>query len=196
MRRRARGKEFRSNYHLNGTVERVALPTDYALAARRAARVLGLKVCGVDLLEARDGPLVLEVNSSPGLEGIEKASGVNVAGEIIQFIRDDQHFRDISLDNLMTTSKTRGMLTVSPRLHPHLIGAPISDVLDQVTVNITALARDMEITWNPDPSTLIRFNDVLLLHGNLEELRAALSIVLRPSRTDVAPTRDSENAMG
>ena len=159
-------------------------------------RVLGLKVCGVDLLEARDGPLVLEVNSSPGLEGIEKASGVNVAGEIIQFIRDDQHFRDISLDNLMTTSKTRGMLTVSPRLHPHLIGAPISDVLDQVTVNITALARDMEITWNPDPSTLIRFNDVLLLHGNLEELRAALSIVLRPSRTDVAPTRDSENAMG
>ena len=196
MRRRARGKEFRSNYHLNGTVERVVLPTDYALAARRAARVLGLKVCGVDLLEARDGPLVLEVNSSPGLEGIEKASGVNVAGEIIQFICDDQHFRDISLDNLMTTSKTRGMLTVSPRLHPHLIGAPISDVLDQVTVNITALARDMEIAWNPDPSTLIRFNDVLLLHGNLEELRAALSIVLRPSRTDVAPTRDSENAMG
>ena len=123
-----------------------ALPTDYALATRRAARVLGLKVCGVDLLEARDGPLVLEVNSSPGLEGIEKASGVNVAGEIIQFIRDDVHFRDISLDNLMTTSKTRGMLTVSPRLHPHLIGAPISDVLDQVTVNITALARDMEIT--------------------------------------------------
>ena len=80
MRRKARGREFRSNYHLNGTVEKVEISEEYAEVACRAARVLGLNVAGVDLLEGNDGPLVLEVNSSPGLEGIEKASGVNVAG--------------------------------------------------------------------------------------------------------------------
>ena len=65
MRRRARGREFRSNFHLNGTVERADLPEGYAEAACRAARVLGLNIAGVDLLEGNNGPLVLEVNSSP-----------------------------------------------------------------------------------------------------------------------------------
>ena len=86
MRRRARGREFRSNFHLNGTVEPVELDPAFEEVACRAARVLGLRVAGVDLLESVHGPLVLEVNSSPGLEGIEKASGVNVAGEIIDFV--------------------------------------------------------------------------------------------------------------
>ena len=83
MRRRARGREFRSNFHLNGTVESVDLPKEFADVARRAARVLGLNVAGVDLLEGNDGPMVLEVNTSPGLQGIEMASGVNVAGAIV-----------------------------------------------------------------------------------------------------------------
>ena len=83
MRRRARGREFRSNFHLNGTVESLDLPEEFADVARRAARVLGLNVAGVDLLEGNDGPMVLEVNSSPGLQGIEMASGVNVAGAIV-----------------------------------------------------------------------------------------------------------------
>ena len=72
MRRRARGREFRSNYHLNGTVENVDLPPRYAEAACRAARVLGLNIAGVDLLEGNDGPLVLEVNLHPALKALRK----------------------------------------------------------------------------------------------------------------------------
>ncbi len=99
MRRRARGREFRSNYHLNGTVENVDLPEDFAKIAVKASKTLGLKVAGVDLLEGNDGPLVLEINSSPGLEGIERASKVNVAREIIEFIIEDSFAVDVDLED-------------------------------------------------------------------------------------------------
>ena len=84
MRRTARRGDFRANLHRGAKVEGVARLDD-ALAepAVRAARILGLEVAGVDLLEAADGPRVIEVNASPGLEGIEAASGVDVAGEVI-----------------------------------------------------------------------------------------------------------------
>ena len=98
MRRRARGKEFRSNYHLNGTVEHVDLPEHFAKIAVKASKILGLKVAGVDLLEGLDGPLVLEINSSPGLEGIERASKVNVAREIIEFIIEDSFAAEVDLE--------------------------------------------------------------------------------------------------
>ena len=86
MRRKARGREFRSNYHLNGTVEKVEITDEYSEVACRAARVLGLNVAGVDLLEGNDGPLVLEVNSSPGLEGIEAATSKDIASKMINYI--------------------------------------------------------------------------------------------------------------
>ena len=83
MRRKAKGSEFRSNFHLGGEVERLDISEKYAEIACKAANVLGLEIAGVDMLESDRGPLVLEVNSSPGLEGIEAASGVNVASRII-----------------------------------------------------------------------------------------------------------------
>ncbi len=86
MRRQGREGEFRSNLHRGGSAtpaELSAAETDIAL---RAARVMSLNVAGVDLLRSRRGPLVLEVNSSPGLEGIEAATGVDVGGEIIDYI--------------------------------------------------------------------------------------------------------------
>ena len=83
MRRKAKGSEFRSNFHLGGEVERIEIPEKYAEIACRAADIMGLEIAGVDMLESDRGPLVLEVNSSPGLEGIEAASGVNVASRII-----------------------------------------------------------------------------------------------------------------
>jgi ribosomal protein S6--L-glutamate ligase len=82
MRRRANGDEFRSNFHLGGSVEKVQIDTNFEKIAIKAARILGLEIAGVDLLESDRGALVLEVNSSPGLEGIEKASQVNVAGAV------------------------------------------------------------------------------------------------------------------
>lgn len=86
MRRRAQPGEFRSNLHRGGSAEPVRLSPQERAAAVKAARTMGLNVAGVDLLQSERGPLVLEVNSSPGLEGIERTSGVDVAAAVIEFI--------------------------------------------------------------------------------------------------------------
>ncbi|HEX7603264.1 MAG TPA: RimK family alpha-L-glutamate ligase [Polyangiaceae bacterium] len=83
MRRQARAGEFRSNLHRGGAGVRVKLDPRYALAAVAAVKVMGLEIAGVDMLESRQGPKILEINSSPGLEGIERTSGVDVAGAIV-----------------------------------------------------------------------------------------------------------------
>ena len=84
MHRQAEAGEFRSNLHRGGQASPVQLSADEAEMAVRAARVIGLGVAGVDLLRSRRGPLVLEVNASPGLEGIEGATGVDVAGAVVE----------------------------------------------------------------------------------------------------------------
>ena len=86
MRRQAPKGEFRSNLHRGGTAKLVRITRAEAATAVRAARVLGLGVAGVDMLRSKRGPLVLEVNSSPGLEGIEAATGVDVAGCIVSHV--------------------------------------------------------------------------------------------------------------
>ena len=83
MRRVAKKGEFRSNLHRGGNGQRVELEPKYQRAALDAARIMGLGVAGVDLLESRDGPRVIEVNSSPGLRGVERATGIDVAQRII-----------------------------------------------------------------------------------------------------------------
>lgn len=83
MRRQAKAGEFRSNLHRGGLGVRVELDRAYAQAAVGAVRVMGLEVAGVDMLESNSGPKILEINSSPGLEGIERTSGVDVAGAIV-----------------------------------------------------------------------------------------------------------------
>ena len=171
MRRKARGREFRSNYHLNGTVEKVEITDEYSEVACRAARVLGLNVAGVDLLEGNDGPLVLEVNSSPGLEGIEKASGVNVAGAIIEYVMSESDFSEINVDQLLRTIPGQGVLSVHMRNHPHLIGAPISEIF-KGEIPVFALSRAGDLIWNPEPDLQLRFGDSLICYGDLELLRA------------------------
>ena len=173
MRRKARGREFRSNYHLNGTVEKVEISDEYAEVACRAARVLGLNVAGVDLLEGNDGPLVLEVNSSPGLEGIEKASGVNVAGAIIDYVISESDFSEVNVDQLLKTIPGQGVLSVHLRNHPHLIGSPISEIFKE-DMPVFALSRAGDLIWNPDPDIQLRFRDSLICYGDLEQLRASI----------------------
>lgn len=89
MERQAAPGEFRSNLHRGGTASPAKLTTRERNTCIRAARVLGLGVAGVDFLRAERGPVVMEVNSSPGLEGIETATGVDVAGEIIDYIENN-----------------------------------------------------------------------------------------------------------
>lgn len=83
MRRTAKKGEFRSNLHRGGNGMRAELPPEYVRAALDAARIMGLGVAGVDLLESKHGPRVIEVNSSPGLRGVERATGIDVAQRII-----------------------------------------------------------------------------------------------------------------
>lgn len=86
MQRQAPPGEFRSNIHRGGKAQLVTLTATERRTAVNAAKVMGLNVCGVDLLRSSRGPLVMEVNSSPGLEGIEKATQKDIAGLIIEFI--------------------------------------------------------------------------------------------------------------
>jgi len=86
MKRQAQAGEFRSNLHRGGSAVSIKLSREEELTAIAAAKSLGLGVCGVDLLQSKRGPLVLEVNSSPGLEGIEGATKNNIAGAIIKYI--------------------------------------------------------------------------------------------------------------
>jgi ribosomal protein S6--L-glutamate ligase len=85
MRRVAKAGEFRSNLHRGGKGNAFKLPRSYRSVAIRAAKAMGLEVAGVDMLEGRAGPRILEINSSPGLEGIERASGIDVASAMIEY---------------------------------------------------------------------------------------------------------------
>ena len=89
MKRQGKEGEFRSNLHRGGNANLIKLSRAEKSTAIKAAKSMGLAIAGVDMLQSRKGPLVLEVNSSPGLEGIEKATGVDVAGKIIEYIEGE-----------------------------------------------------------------------------------------------------------
>lgn len=91
MKRQGAEGEFRSNLHRGGSASLVDITEEEHQTAVSAAKIMGLKVAGVDLLRSARGPLIMEVNSSPGLEGIEKATGKDIAGMIINFIEQEKH---------------------------------------------------------------------------------------------------------
>jgi len=86
MKRTGAQGDFRSNLHRGGTAEVIKLSPEERSTAIRSAKAMGLNVCGVDMLRANHGPVVMEVNSSPGLEGVEKATGLDIAGKIIEYM--------------------------------------------------------------------------------------------------------------
>ena len=90
MKRQAKEGEFRSNLHRGGSAQIIKITPEERSTAVRAAKIMGLNVAGVDLLRSSHGPVVMEVNSSPGLEGIETATGKDVAGQIVTFIENHQ----------------------------------------------------------------------------------------------------------
>lgn len=93
MKRQAKAGEFRSNLHRGGSSTVIALTDEEAQTAKKAARIMGLKVAGVDMLQTANGPQILEVNASPGLEGIETTTKADIAGKIITFV--EQNYRNI-----------------------------------------------------------------------------------------------------
>lgn len=95
MKRQGRKGEFRSNLHRGGSAAVIKLSAEEEFAAIESARALGLKIAGVDMLQSKRGPLILEVNSSPGLKGIESATGVNIAEKIIEYIEHNAALKDV-----------------------------------------------------------------------------------------------------
>ena len=104
MKRQAEEGEFRSNLHRGGSAELIRLTPEERSTAVRAAKIMGLNVCGVDMLRSNHGPVIMEVNSSPGLKGIETASQKDIAEMIIQFI--EKRFE--TLESSKDKSRTRG----------------------------------------------------------------------------------------
>lgn len=100
MKRQGKEGEFRSNLHRGGSASIIKLSRTEKAAALKAAKSLGLAIAGVDMLQSSRGPLILEVNSSPGLEGIEKATGINIASKIIQYIERNQQKKSINKDKI------------------------------------------------------------------------------------------------
>ncbi len=175
MRRISRGNEFRSNFHLNGRVEKIDLPEEYGRVATRAARLLNLDVAGVDLLESDRGPLVLEVNSSPGLEGIEAASGVNVAGAIIEHCIANQGFSTTDIDQLLRSRPDHGVVSVSIDRHPVLNGKQIGDVFTEINEQVVfAIAREGSHIWKPRRTFTLRRGDEIICYGEIDKIHRQL----------------------
>lgn len=175
MRRTAQGQEFRSNVHRGGRAEPTTLDPVYARTAVRATQIMGLRIAGVDMLETADGPQVMEVNSSPGLEGIEHATGKDVAGAIVEYIEQMVKFPDLDIRQRLTVSHGCGVSEILVPPDSALAGKTIreSGLRDRDIVVLT-IERAGNVIPNPRGSRLIEAGDHLLCFGNLDEIRALL----------------------
>ncbi len=172
MRRRAQGDEFRSNLHRGGVSEIVELDPAYERVAVRSAQIMGLRVAGVDMLEAADGPMVLEVNSSPGLEGIETATDLDIAGAIIDYIEHQVDFPELDVRQRLSVSTGYGVAELHVREGSSLVGSSIgASGLRERDITVLTLNRGSTVVPNPKSSRILEAEDRLLCFGKLEEMR-------------------------
>lgn len=165
-------EEFRSNVHLGGLTEKIDLDPSYEKLAVRAAQILGLHVVGVDLLESSHGPMIMELNASPGLEGIETATQVAVAEKIIEFLEEQVSFPDIDVRERLSLSRGYSIVEV-----PVLKESPLADkTLEQTNlsaqgIQVLSITRNNQPIPNPLPSEKLYPRDVLLMFGKQLSLR-------------------------
>jgi ribosomal protein S6--L-glutamate ligase len=172
MRRVAQGDEFRSNVHRGGRTEAVDLPDDYKRVAVQAAQIMGLKVAGVDMLESNDGPLVMEVNSSPGLEGIEKASELDIAGVVVDFIANQVAFPEVDVRQRLSVSSGYGVAEIHVGQGSSLVGTTLADSgLNERDITVLTLHRGVTVIPNPFSSRVLQADDRLLCFGRLDSMR-------------------------
>ena len=183
MRRVAQGQEFRSNVHRGGKTEPVLLDETYCETAVRAAQIMGLRVAGVDLLEGKDGPLIMEVNSSPGLEGIENCTQLDIAGAIIDYIAAQVDFPEIDIRQRLTVSRGYGVAEISIPEGSDYVAKSIGDSgLRDKDINILTLYRDAKVIPNPRPERELNPGDRLLAFGKLESMRGLIPAKSRRKR--------------
>jgi ribosomal protein S6--L-glutamate ligase len=175
MRRTANGDEFRSNVHRGGSVEPVELAADFEQAAVRSAQIMGLRVAGVDMLEGPDGPLVMEVNSSPGLEGIERATQLDVAGAIVDYIANQVAFPEIDVRQRLSVSTGYGVAELLVHNNGGFVGQKLGDLdLWERDITVLTVHRGTTVIPNPRKGVVLEAGDRLLCFGKLEEMRSMI----------------------
>jgi ribosomal protein S6--L-glutamate ligase len=179
MRRVAQGQEFRSNVHRGGQTELVELDESYQETAVRSSQIMGLRIAGVDMLEGKDGPQVMEVNSSPGLEGIETCTGLDVAGAIIDYLAAQVDFPEIDVRQRLTVSRGYGVAEIFVPEGSVFVGKTIVESrLREHDINVLTLYRDAIVIPNPKAERVLQPNDRLLCFGKLESMKGMV-----PKRT-------------
>jgi len=175
MRRVAQGQEFRSNVHRGGIAEAVELSDEYRETAVRAAQILGLRIAGVDMLESSSGPQIMEVNSSPGLEGIEKCTQLDIAGAVVDYIAARVDFPDIDIRQRLTVSRGYGVSEILIRAGSNFDGKTIMETrLRDSDINVLTLYRGTTVIPNPREARTLQANDRLLCFGKLDSMRDLL----------------------
>ncbi|MCW8962593.1 MAG: 30S ribosomal protein S6--L-glutamate ligase, partial [Gammaproteobacteria bacterium] len=192
------------NVHRGGVAEPVELPDEYIEAAIRASQILGLRVAGVDMLESATGPQIMEVNSSPGLEGIETCTQLDVAGAIIDYIAAQVEFPEIDIRQRLTVSKGYGVSEIYVPEGSDYVGKTISDIdLSAKDLNVLTLYRANKVIPNPKLDRVLEAEDKLLCFGKLESMRGMVPARTRRRRqpkvlelpdTEVTHTESSGNA--
>jgi len=183
MRRVAQGQEFRSNVHRGGIAEAIDIDDRYAETAVRCAQILGLRVAGVDMLEGRDGPQVMEVNSSPGLEGIETCTELDVAGAVIDYIAAQVDFPEIDLRQRLTVSKGYGVTEIYVPEGSGYVGQSIRETgIPDSDINVLTLYRGTRVIPNPRHDRELEAGDKLLCFGKLEAMRSMIPVRTRRKR--------------
>lgn len=173
MRRTAQPGEFRSNVHRGGSTQIVELDDEYQRVAVQAAQIMGLKVAGVDMLESTDGPLVMEVNSSPGLEGIETATGLDVAGAIVDYIASQVDFPELDVRQRLSVSTGYGVAELHVGEASDIVGKSIVESgLRERDITVLTLNRGSKVIPNPKGSRVLESDDRLLCFGRLDEMRS------------------------
>jgi ribosomal protein S6--L-glutamate ligase len=172
MRRVAQGQEFRSNVHRGGRTEQVELDPEYVRTAVRSAQILGLRVAGVDMLEGKDGPQVMEVNSSPGLEGIETCTQLDIAGAIVDYMAAQVDFPEIDIRQRLTVSRGYGVAELHIPEGSSYVGKTIEgNEFWNRDINVLTLYRGTTVIPNPKTTRVLEAGDRLLCFGKLEAMR-------------------------
>ena len=183
MRRTAQGDEYRSNVHRGGYAAPVSLDPDYERTAIRAAQILGLRIAGVDMLEGEDGPQVMEVNSSPGLEGIESATKADVAGMMLDDVAHQVLFPDVDLRQRLRLTAGYGIAEFAVHNMPDLEGHSLRDThLTERGIHVLHIIRQKVVIPNPRGGDIINTGDLLLCYGDLAQLRAMMPAPSKPRR--------------
>ncbi|MGL4511939.1 MAG: RimK family alpha-L-glutamate ligase [Lacipirellulaceae bacterium] len=183
MRRVAVGNEFRSNLHRGGRTEPVELDEAGCQIAVRAAQIMGLRVAGVDLLESNSGPQVIEVNSSPGLEGIEKSTNLDIAGAIVDYIAAQVSFPELDIRQRLTVSRGYGVAEIYIPEGSEYVGQSIDQSgLPEKDINVLTLYRDTNVIPNPRLKRTLEPGDRLLCFGKLDAMRDLIPERVRRKR--------------